>query len=145
LALVLLSPGGDALHDEELFPRLDEPEATRLADQLRARPDRRDALLQLRLLGSQRLHLRLPRLQLVLRVQVGVQRPPVEERNQDDAAERDQARRLEPDLPHGGAFSTRDPSPSRVPLVSVLSPWFGDETRPREARERSFVLQRGDS
>src|ERR1700674_60116 len=50
LRLLLVTPGGDAAHDEELFPRLDEPELARLADQLVARPDGCEPLLERSLL-----------------------------------------------------------------------------------------------
>jgi hypothetical protein len=87
---MLAAPCRDALHDEEPLPWLDEPEPPRLAHQLRARVDRRDPLLQLDLLGLQGVHLGLVRLELVLRVQVRMQRLPVEEAEEHDGTEREQ-------------------------------------------------------
>jgi hypothetical protein len=94
--LVVLAPGGDAAHDEQLLPRLYEAEASRLSYQLASRPRLGDALLQLRLLIAKLSDFGLARLQLMVRVQVRLRRLPVEERNEHDPAQREQPCRSEP-------------------------------------------------
>src|SRR4029077_14498618 len=88
--LVVLAPGGDAAHDEQLLARVDEAELTCLADELRVGAGLRDASLKPHLLRAQRLHLGVTRLKLLLRVEVGVCRLPVEEGDKSQPADCEQ-------------------------------------------------------
>src|SRR4029077_13273535 len=70
------APGRDAAHDEELLARLDEPEASRLAEQFGAGAARRDPQLELLLLGLEPRDLRLAPVEDGLRVLVAPDRLP---------------------------------------------------------------------
>src|SRR5438876_3489752 len=97
---MMLAPGRDAADDEEPLPRLDEPEPPCLAYQLSLRAGLGKALLEPCLLRAKHADVGLSRVEAVLRAQVGVSRFPVEERDQQQAAEREQPGRSETD--HSG-------------------------------------------
>src|SRR5437764_479223 len=82
---VVFAPGGDAADDEELLAGLDEPEPARFADQLVARADGGEPVLELLLLCAQLRDLRLAAVENGARVLVGAQRLPVEERDHTEA------------------------------------------------------------
>src|SRR5580765_6048710 len=145
---MMLAPGGNALDDEEALARLHEPEASRLADELLLRPDLREALLQADLLCTQRLHLGLAGVERVLRAQIRVRRLPVEERDEHEAAEREQPGRFEAE--HGWRVLRRSAKPyarrtatmqaiSAVTRISVAS---SRASRSRAARVASPATAR---
>ena len=70
-------------------PGFTQPEPPGLADELVAGAGARDATLQARALGLERPDVGLAALELMLRVEVRVCRLPVEERHQDEAADRE--------------------------------------------------------
>src|SRR5207248_6140860 len=66
-ASMMLAPGGDAADDEKPLAGLHEPEPPRLTDELLPRAGLGEALLEACLLRPQRAHVRLPRIERVLR------------------------------------------------------------------------------
>src|SRR6266404_2645172 len=88
--LAVPSPRSNPPNNEELFARLDEPEPARFANQLVAGPDRLEPLLQRLLLLLQARDIGLATVEDATCVLVGMQRLPVEERNQYEPAEREQ-------------------------------------------------------
>src|SRR2546430_16869135 len=116
----MLGPGGEAATDEAPPPRFDGPEPRCFAYQLRLRSGLREALLEPRLLGAQQPDVGLPRVEPVLRAQVGVSRLPVEERDEQQPAEREQPRRSKTD--HSGGFSPGRRLPTFGPRRSRPSP-----------------------
>src|SRR4051812_37178122 len=89
---MVFAPGRDAADDEEPLAGLDEPEPARFADQLVARADGREPVLELLLLRAQLRDLRLPALENGARVLVGAERFPVEERDHTETGEGEESR-----------------------------------------------------
>src|SRR5581483_10608887 len=98
---VMLSPRSNATNDEQLLARFDEAEPARLTDQLVAGADGGEAMLQLLVLCAQLRDLRLTAPENGVRVLVGMEGLPVEERDDAEAAEREQSRARE----HGADFA----------------------------------------
>src|SRR5439155_27210089 len=108
---MVFAPGGDAADDEEALAGLDEPEPTRLADQLVAGSDRGQSALQLLLLRAQLRDLGLATVQNRARVLVGSERLPVEQGDQGEAGQRQQSRPPQ----HAADFASWRPAPTRRP------------------------------
>src|SRR5207237_543180 len=85
------APGADPLHDEEPLARLDEREPPGLERERGRARRRRDALLELVLLGLEPVDLPTAAHERVPRVHVCPERPEVEERDQDESADRQPA------------------------------------------------------
>src|SRR5689334_2690312 len=115
------APGRDAADDEELLARLHQAELPRLPDELRIRARLRDAPLQPRLLRAQGLHLGVARLQLLLRVHVGVRRLPVEEGNERQPADCEQPCRPQTDHTASVRSSPLDPYERRTATMHAIS------------------------
>src|SRR5262245_53041122 len=107
--LVLVAPGGDAAHDEQLLAGLHEPEPARLTSQLVARAHGREPVLELVLLLAKPCHLGLTALQHGARVLVGAERLPVEERHDRETGDREHTSPPE----HGADFAPRTGAPLR--------------------------------
>src|SRR3954464_6510697 len=116
-----LAPRGDAADDEELLAGLHETELTRLTHELRVGARLRDPLLEPRLLLAQDLHLGVPRLQLLLGVQVRVGGLPVEERDEREPAEREHP--CWPQADHTGSFrdGSAKPYAGRTATMQAIS------------------------
>src|SRR5438876_9620809 len=110
---MMLAPGRDAADDEEPLPRLDEPEPPCLAYQLSLRAGLGKALLEPCLLRAEHTDVGLSRVEALLRAHVRVSRLPVEERDQEQAAERKQPGRSKAD--HSGGFSAGGRLPTCEP------------------------------
>src|SRR5439155_10896970 len=81
----------DPLDDEELLARADVPQAARLARELGRARRELEAPFERLLLGLERVHLRSPCVQRVVRRDPAPQRPVVEQRDEQDRAHREPA------------------------------------------------------
>src|SRR5438105_2564620 len=86
-------PRGDALDDEQPLARPDERELTRLELERRRARREREPAFEPPLLRPEPANLGLARDERAARVEVGAQRPVVEEGDEDEADERDDAKR----------------------------------------------------